>query len=646
MKLYNINAVRTCHYPNDPRWYELCDQYGLYVVDEANIESHGMGYRPDRTLGNNPVFMKSHLDRTIRMVERDKNHPSVIIWSLGNEAGDGVCFDATYEWIKQRDASRPVQYERATSGRNTDIFCPMYMRIPDMISYVERMPDKPLIQCEYAHAMGNSNGNLMDYWEVIDKYDQLQGGFIWDWVDQGIAKYTENGTKYWAYGGDFEPEGVHNDGSFCLNGLVFPDRSVHPSINEVKLAYQNVGFEPVAFSPDVIKVTNKHDFISLEGFDLKWELTGEGAIVESGILPLAAVAPGDHAFLDLGFNSVNRDPDKEYFMNLEVVTRGAAPMIPAGYAVATAQFALNPGAEKPLDMEAFDKKGTGGVSYEETGNSLVVQVPGGEIAFDLTTGRISSFRRGETALVAEGPVPNFWRAPTENDFGNRMPRRCVQWKNFGEELSLQTLLPAQLDRSVMVVAEYLHPENGSTYKVTYHCNAAGEVLVHVEFSPSGDDFPEVPRFGMRMVLPGGFQNLEYFGRGPFENYIDRNHASEVGLYSSSVDEQYVPYITNGENGNKTDVRWLVLSDGKGNGIRISGSPTIDFSALPFPQDQLDREQRDGAHTIDLKRTDMVYLNVDWKQMGVGGDNSWGAPVHAEYKLRAEPMEYSYVISPL
>ena len=646
MKLYNINAVRTCHYPNDPRWYELCDQYGLYVVDEANIESHGMGYRPDRTLGNNPVFMKSHLDRTIRMVERDKNHPSVIIWSLGNEAGDGVCFDATHDWIKQRDTSRPVQYERATSGRNTDIFCPMYMRIPDMISYVERMPDKPLIQCEYAHAMGNSNGNLMDYWEVINKYDQLQGGFIWDWVDQGIAKYTENGTKYWAYGGDFEPEGVHNDGSFCLNGLVFPDRSVHPSINEVKLAYQNVGFEPVAFSPTVIKVTNKHDFISLEGFNLKWELTGEGAVVESGTLPLAAVAPGDHAYLDLGFTSVNRDPDKEYFMNLEVVTRGAAPMIPAGYAVATAQFALNPGAEKPLDVEAFDKKGTGGVSYEETGNSLVVRVPGGEIAFDLTTGRISSFRRGETVLLAEGPVPNFWRAPTENDFGNRMPRRCVLWKNFGEELSLQTLLPAQLDRSVMVVAEYLHPENGSTYKVTYHCNAAGEVLVRVEFSPSGDDFPEVPRFGMRMVLPGGFQNLEYFGRGPFENYIDRNHASEVGLYSSSVDEQYVPYITNGENGNKTDVRWLVLSDGKGNGIRISGSPTIDFSALPFPQDQLDREQRDGAHTIDLKRTDRVYLNVDWKQMGVGGDNSWGAPVHAEYKLRAEPMEYSYVISPL
>ncbi len=646
MKLHNINADRTCHYPNDPRWYELCDEYGLYVVDEANVESHGMGYRPDRTLANNPLFMKSHLDRTIRMVERDKNHPSVIIWSLGNEAGDGVCFDATYDWIKQRDLSRPVQYERTTSGRNTDIFCPMYMRIPDMIRYVERMPDKPLIQCEYAHAMGNSNGNLMDYWEVIEKYDQLQGGFIWDWVDQGIAKVADDGTKYWGYGGDFEPEEVHNDGSFCLNGLVFPDRTVHPSIFEVKRAYQNLGFEAVPFSPGTIKVTNKHDFISLEGFDLDWELTAEGVVVESGTEPLTGVAPGAHTFVNLGTGIAAEDPSKEYFVNLTAVTRDSALLIPAGHPVATAQFALNPAAEKAVASEAFAAKGTGGVTYAETSTSLVVQVPGGEITFDKSTGQMSSYLRGGTELLVEGPSPNFWRAPIENDFGTRMPMRCAMWKSFGGELNLQTLLPAQVDGMVVVVAEYLHPENGSNYKVTYHCNAAGEVLVCVEFVPSADDFPEVPRFGMRMVLPGGFQNLEYFGRGPFENYIDRNHASQVGLYSSNVDEQYVPYITTGENGNKTDVRWLILSDGAGNGIKISGLPTIDFSALPFSQDQLDREVRDGAHTIDLVRSDRVYLNVDWKQMGVGGDNAWGHPIHAEYKLRAEPMEYSYVISPL
>jgi len=646
MKLYNVNAVRTSHYPNDPRWYELCDQYGLYVVDEANIESHGMGYRPDRTLGNNPVFTKSHLDRTIRMVERDKNHPSVIIWSLGNEAGDGVCFDATYDWIKQRDLSRPVQYERSTSGRNTDIFCPMYMRIPDMVKYVESHPKKPLIQCEYVHAMGNSNGNFMDYWDVIEKYDQLQGGFIWDWVDQGIAQQSDDGTKYWAYGGDFEPEDVHNDGSFCLNGMVFPDRTIHPSIFEMKRAYQYVDFEAVPVNQGVIKVINRHDFISLEGFDLKWELTAEGVVVESGVLESPEVGPASSSYVELGLSGGVEDPSKEYFLNLTVVSREEAPMVPAGHEVAGGQFAMNPAAAKSICTEEFAEKGTGEVSFVETKTVLTVQVPGGEIHFDRSTGQMTSYMMDGIQLLSSGPTPNFWRAPIENDFGNRLEKRCAMWKTFGEELTLQTLVPVELDSAVVLVAEYIHPENASNYKVAYHCNSLGEVLVSVEFTPSKDNFPEVPRFGMSMVVPEGFHMLEYFGRGPHENYIDRNHSSHVGLYKSSVDEQYVPYITTGENGNKTEVRWLTLSDGKGNGLMIKGSPTIDFSALHYSQDQLDREVRDGAHTIDLEKSDKVFLNVDWKQMGVGGDNSWGAQTHAEYLLRAEPMKYSYVISPL
>jgi beta-galactosidase len=646
MKLHNVNAVRTSHYPNDPRWYELCDQYGLYVIDEANIESHGMGYRPDRTLGNNPLFMKSHLDRTIRMVERDKNHPSVIIWSLGNEAGDGVCFDATYDWIKQRDQSRPVQYERSISGRNTDIFCPMYMRIYDMIKYVESHPDKPLIQCEYAHAMGNSNGNIMDYWEVIDRYEQLQGGFIWDWVDQGIAQTSEDGEKYWAYGGDFEPEGVHHDGSFCLNGVVFPDRSIHPSIFEVKRAYQYVGFETVPFDRDRIRVINKYDFISLEDFDLQWELTAEGLLVESGVIPLPEVSPGGFAYVDLGISKVVTDPSKEYFLNLAAVSRKEAPLVPAGHEVAGGQFALNPAAAKNVCQDDFTRKGTGEVSFVETKTALSVQFPGGEIWFDRATGKMSSYLFRNKELISAGPEPNFWRAPIENDFGNSMPRRCAMWKTFGDELELQTLVPAQLDSTVVLVAEYIHPENGSNYRVVYHFNSLGEILVSAEFTPSQDDFPELPRFGMSMVVPEGFEQLEFFGRGPHENYIDRSHSSHVGVYSSTVDEQYVPYITNGENGNKTEVRWLKLSDGNGNGIMIAGSPTIDFSALHYSQDQLDREVRDGAHTIDLEKSGKVFLNVDWKQMGVGGDNSWGARTHAEYVLRAEPMKYSYMISPL
>ena len=646
MKLYNINAVRTSHYPNDPRWYELCDQYGLYVIDEANIESHGMGYNPARTLANNPIFKKSHLDRTIRMVERDKNHPSIIIWSLGNEAGDGICFDATYDWIKERDPGRPVQYERSTSGRNTDIVCTMYMRIPDMEKYVNRHPQKPLIQCEYAHAMGNSNGNIMDYWKVIHKYDQLQGGFIWDWMDQGIAQYSDDGTKYWAYGGDFEPDSVHNDGSFCLNGLVFPDRSIHPSIYEVKRAYQNADFEAVPFNPGLVKVTNRFDFTDLQGFDLKWELSEEGVIIESGVIESPEIGPSASAYLDLGMKKGVGDPNKEYFLNLSMVSREAAPMVPAGHEVAGGQFALNPGAAEMLCSDAFAEEGTGELALEETGEMFVVKLSRGEIRFDRSSGQINSYVMDDKQLLQEGPRPNFWRAPIENDFGNRMDVRCAMWKSFGKELVLQSMVPASTDSMVVLVAEYSHPEYKSVYRIAYHCNSEGQILVSVEFTPSKDDFPVIPRFGMQMILPEGFENLEYFGRGPHENYVDRNHSSHVGLYSSTVDQQYVPYITTGENGNRTEVRWLSLSDEEGRGIMIKGSPCIDFSALHFSQDQLDRKVRDGAHTIDLVRSGEVYLNVDWKQMGLGGDDAWGAPTHAEYLIRAEPIQYSYMILPL
>jgi len=307
---------------------------------------------------------------------------------------------------------------------------------------------------------------------------------------------------------------------------------------------------------------------------------------------------------------------------------------------------LNPLAAKKIFLDDFANKGTGEISFVETKTVLTVLVPGGEIQFDRATGKMSSYVISNKELISAGPEPNFWRAPIENDFGNSMPRRCAMWKTFGDELELQTLVPAQLDSTVILVAEYIHTENGSNYKVAYHFNSEGEILVRVEFTPSQDDFPELPRFGMSLVLPEGFEKLEFFGRGPHENYIDRNHSSHVGVYSSTVDEQYVPYITNGENGNKTEVRWLKLSDGNGNGIIITGSPTIDFSALHYSQDQLDRQVRDGAHTIDLEKSGKVFLNVDWKQMGVGGDNSWGARTHAEYVLRAEPMEYSYMISPL
>jgi len=614
MKQFNINAVRTCHYPNDPRWYELCDEYGLYVIDEANIESHGMGYDLDKTLGNNPMFKKSHLDRTIRMVERDKNHPSVIIWSLGNEAGNGVNFYATYDWIKERDITRPVQYERAGHERNTDIYCPMYERISDMVKYVESFPDKPLIQCEYSHAMGNSNGNIMDYWKVIDQYEQLQGAFIWDWVDQGLTLHSDDGVKYWGYGGDFEPEGQHHDGSFCLNGLVFPDRSIHPGIWEVKRAHQYVGFEALPFRPDQLLIKNKYDFISLEGFNILWELLENGSVLSSGSIESPDVKPGGEAPFKLQLKNDIRVPGKEYHLTVKAVTREAAPMVPAGHIVASEQFALSASLEIDRARDDFADAGADRVSIDESMDRLVIST-------------------------------NFWRAPTENDFGNKMPERSAMWKFFGEELLLQSMVPVQTEKTVMLLAEYIHPDNGSTYRVSYSFNNRTEIFVKVEFSPGSDNFPEMPRFGMSMVLPEGYNHLEYFGRGPHENHIDRNTSSLVGLYKSTVDEQYVPYTTNGENGNKTETRWLSLTNSEGWGIKIEGDLLFDFSALHYSQDDLDRETRDGAHTIDLEKSGKVYLNVDWKQMGVGGDNSWGARTHAAYVLPPGSIEYSFIIVP-
>jgi beta-galactosidase len=375
-------------------------------------------------------------------------------------------------------------------------------------------------------------------------------------------------------------------------------------------------------------------------------LKEEGMVVESGVIESPEVGPAGSDYIDLGITGGVDDPTREYFLNLTVVTREDAPLVPAGHPVASAQFAMNPSAASKISPVEFTNSGKDKVSFVESKTSLLVQSPKGEILFDMATGYITSCSLGGIQMISEGPRPNFWRAPIENDFGNRMEMRCGMWKSFGAQLELQTLFVVETDSVAAVMTEFLHPGNGSTYKAEYYFNNMGEVLVKVTFNPSKDSYPEVPRFGMKMVLPRGYDQLKYYGRGPHENYIDRNRSSYVGVYNSTVDEQYVPYISNGENGNKTDVRWLTLTNRDGHGIMIKGSPTIDFSALHFSQDQLDREVRDGAHTIDLERSENIFLNVDWKQMGVGGDNAWGARTHVEYVLPAVPMEYSYIISPL
>ncbi len=640
MKQNNINTVRTSHYPNDPRWYELCDQYGLYVIDEANIESHGMGYDPDKTLGNNPLYMLSHLDRTQRMLERDKNHVSVIMWSLGNEAGNGVNFDATYDFIKSRDLSRPVHYERAEGGRNSDLECPMYPPVSYLEEYAEVLRPKPLIMCEYAHAMGNSTGNFQEYWDVIEKNDQLQGGSIWDWVDQGHAKYTPEGVKYWAYGGDYGPADVPSDGTFCLNGLVWPDRTLKPGLSEVKKVYQNIGFKAVPFAANRIEIQNKYDFINLNDFTIYWEIEAEGKVVQDGMILKPDIEPGTSKIVNFDVKLFTPKPGVEYFINFTAFIDHNQPLIPAGHIFAMEQFPF-PGAAVKAITKIEDR---GDKVVTETKTSLSIQAGKSLFEFNKADGFLTSILIDGKKVNAGKLTPNFWRGPTENDFGNNMPVRLGVWKDAAKNAILKDFKYQLNDKNYYVVdVDYWLPDVEANLFINYEINGNGEMLVGMYMEPAGKAFPELPRFGMSIALVSEFENLEWYGCGPQENYSDRKTAAFVGNYSSTVTDQYVPYISPQENGNKTDTRWLSLKNSGNSGILFQASDLIGFSALHYSVQDLTRPKRDGFHTTDLVKRNEVFLNIDMEQMGVGGDNSWGALTHANYSIPFRPCYYSFII---
>jgi beta-galactosidase len=643
MKQNNFNTVRTAHYPNDPRWYELCDQYGLYVIDEANIESHGMGYDPDKTLGNNPIYKPAHLDRTRNMLERDKNHTCVIMWSLGNEAGDGVNFDATYDFIKSRDLSRPVHYERADGGRNSDLFCPMYSPISALEQFAEVVRPKPLIMCEYAHAMGNSTGNFQDYWDVIENHDQLQGGSIWDWVDQGHADYTKDGIKFWTYGGDYGPADVPSDGTFCLNGLVWPDRSPKPGLSEVKKVYQNIGFKIVGFAIDRIEIQNKYDFINLKDFTIYWEIEGEGVVIQDGMILHPDIEPGTGKVFNMDIKTFTPKPGVEYFINFTAFVDHNQPLIPAGHIFAMEQFPF-PGSVTKTNPKAEDR---GDKVITETKAILTIQAGKNIFEFSKSDGFITSFLVNGKKINEGKLVPNFWRGPTENDFGNNMPIRLGVWKDAGKNAIIKEFRHQLNNKNYYAVnVAYWLPDVESNLYINYLINGEGELRTEMSMEPAGKDYPELPRFGMSMTLIPGYENLEWFGRGPQENYNDRKTSAFLGHYVSTVTDQYVPYIAPQENGYKTDTRWLVLKNKDNSGLMIKGEDMISFSALHFSIQYLTRPKRDGFHTTDLVKKDEVYLNIDFGQMGVGGDDSWGAKTHSEYSLPFRPYKYCFILRPI
>jgi beta-galactosidase len=640
MKQANINAVRTSHYPNDPRWYDLADEYGLYVLDEANVESHGMGYHPDTTLGNKPEWGAAHLDRTIRMVERDKNHPSVILWSLGNEAGDGVNFQATSAWVHRRDPSRPVMYERARQQPHVDVVTPMYTRIEGLLDYVKEWRQRPLIMCEYAHAMGNSVGNLQDYWDVIYAHPQLQGGLIWDWVDQGLAATTRDGRPFWAYGGDYGAPGIPSDRNFLANGLVQPDRRPNPHYHEVRKVYQPVTVRLVDTARARIRLVNRYDFRPLDHLALRWTLTADADTVHRGERRAPAVAPHDSTEIVLALPG-SPAAHGERLLTVEFLLLADEPFRPAGWVEAWEQFGM-PGAPPPPPAPS-------GAPLRLTSGDSAMTVAGERFVarFDRVSGTLASLTYDGVELLRTGLEPNFWRAPTDNDFGNRMPRRQRVWRRAGPERHVDSVVARQDGETVLVtVGQSLHA-GGATLVTAYRVRPGGTITVHNRFVPGDTALPDLPRLGMRFTMSREFSRVTWFGRGPHESYWDRKTGARVGLYSADAADLYHPYVRPQENGTRADVRWMAVTNARGVGLLAVGVPLLEASALPYLQEDFDEgQEKINRHLTDIVPRDLTEVRLDWHQMGVGGDDSWGAQARERYRLPLRVYEWSFRLRPV
>lgn len=640
MKQFNINAVRCSHYPNQERWYELCDRYGLYLIDEANIEAHGCEpYNPEKTLADKPSWRKAFMDRTVSMYERDKNFTSIIIWSLGNETGRGQNFEATYSWLRSKDNSRPVQSEDSGQDWNTDIFCPMYARFYKIHNYLEKSPKRPLILCEYAHAMGNSVGNLQDYWELVEHYRQFQGGFIWDWVDQTFLKYDKNGNKIWAYGGDMGVYKVPNDSNFCANGLVAADRSLHPHIWEVKKVYQPIGFKLVSGSKNQIIIKNKFDFVSLKDFDFRWELEANGKLVQASDVYVPDIKAGQETTITLPFVKPNIETDTEYFLRIRAFTENETPLVPKGHEVAFEQFRL-PWYKESKDEIIFGPE----VNIEDAGNKLVIGNDHFTVQFSKGNGQIISYKKNTGEKLISGPEPYFWRAPTDNDLGNAMPSRLSVWKFAGENRKLVQMKNHRDKYKRPVVTTLFNlPDSLGTFELEYTFNVSGKIEIRARYNPAAGNLPMIPRLGVKMKLPKQFDKMEWFGRGPHESYADRKTSASVGLYSGSLWEQYHPYVRAQETGNKTDVRHMKIFGKQTERWQLNAEKTLSVNVLPFDYEILYHKkiEEPNKHGGSVQKGELVSWMIDYKQMGLGGDTSWGAPVHPEYCIPAQPATFSF-----
>ena len=653
MKKNNINSIRCSHYPKNPFFYRMCDKYGFYVIDEANIETHGMGttnqgleFSPKRQEIHPayiPQWKEMHLDRTKRMYERDKNYPSIVIWSLGNEAGNGENLFSTYEWLKNIDNSRPVQYEGATKYSNTDIQAPMYPTIEEMKDYAENNPTRPLILCEYAHAMGNSVGNLQEYWDLIENYDIMQGGFIWDWVDQGLLTYNDKNEEFWAYGGDLGGENYQNDKNFCNNGLVNPDRSIHPSLKEVKKVYQSIKFNIESIENKEILISNKYDFKNLKEFYFEWELLKNGNQISKGTINEFELAPNKSKIIKIDFPEIY-DVD-EYHLNIYAKKKSYGNLIPKDHTVAYNQFFLG---GKRINNKTSLNNSNNAIKVSQNKKTLDLFGEGFKISFNKENGRLTEINYGNENIILQGIKPNFWRAPIDNDYGFLMPYKLKVWKQASKKQNFESIKIKNLKRQgVEVKTNYYMPDVKAFVDITYTIKINGRINIKTSLSEISEKLPVLPLFGTNFIINKSYDNVEWYGRGPHENYQDRKTSSLVGIYNYKVSEMYFPYIRPQENGNRTDTRWLSLTNSEGNGIIIESSNFFEFSSHHQYNDDFDGGNRKSqTHTYDILKRPIVNLNINYKQMGVGGDDSWGKEPHEEYKIKPGNLSFIYSISPI
>ena len=653
MKELNINAVRTCHYPNDPRWYELCDIYGIYMVAEANIESHGMGYG-DKTLAKEPTYEKAHLERNESNIKIYKNHPSIIFWSVGNEAGYGPNFEKAYDLVKAYDPSRPCQYEQAGQNGKTDIFCPMYYDYGGCDKYSQGDNPRPLIQCEYAHAMGNSMGGFKEYWDMVRKYPKYQGGFIWDFVDQGLRVKNKQGKTIYAYGGDFGryPTSDHN---FNCNGIINPDRKPNPHANEVRYYYQIIWATAKDLKAGEVEVYNENFFKSLDDVELQWTLESEGKVLANGRNALDIPAQQKRVVKLDGY-SLPADVKGEVVLNLDFVLKKAEPMLDAGYAVAREQFVVNPYTFPTMESVLAVTSGkydTRKVEKEEKVAWVTLSAGNTSVTFNHWNGWIDYLDVDGKPMLEEGYAitPDFWRAPTDNDYGAGTQRKLHAWKN--PEMKMKSFKVVEnegkAEKGVEVV--YDMPSVEATLTMTYTLTPAGELVVNEAMTVNKDakHKPELMRYGMQLVMPKAYNMLTYYGKGPGENYIDRNNGDRLGVYDAKVADQYWGYVRPQESGNKTEVRYWQVKDENGKGLEFYSFAPMECSTLNYLASDLDDgwdKNAHQSHSGDLTPRDFSVVKLAVRQRGLACVNSWGAIPLEQYRMPYQDYSFTYVIRPL